>query len=88
MSLFPTQKAVHHSMEVMGGIGYTNIFPHERISRDLRLASIWTGTNEIMSMIIAHEWYREYFKMKEADITRDFETDAPGAFDPEEKMYA
>ena len=38
-------------------------------------------------MIIAHEWYREYFKMKEADITRDFETDAPGAFDPEEKIY-
>lgn len=81
------QKAVHHSMEVMGGIGYTNIFPIERISRDLRLASIWTGTNEIMSMIIAHEWYREYFKMKEAKITRDFETDAPGAFDVDEKIY-
>jgi butyryl-CoA dehydrogenase len=81
------QKAVHHSMEVMGGIGYTNIFPLERISRDLRLASIWTGTNEIMSMIIAHEWYREYFKMKEANITRDFETDATGAFDLDEKIY-
>ena len=26
--------------------------------------------------------------MKEADITRDFETDAPGAFDLEEKIYA
>jgi len=81
------QKAVHHSMQVMGGIGYTNIFPIERISRDLRLASIWTGTNEIMSMIIAHEWYREYFKTKEADLTRDFESDAPGAFDLEEKIY-
>jgi alkylation response protein AidB-like acyl-CoA dehydrogenase len=81
------QKAVHHSMQVMGGIGYTNIFPIERISRDLRLASIWTGTNEIMSMIIAHEWYREYFDMKEADLTRSFESDAPGAFDLEEKVY-
>jgi alkylation response protein AidB-like acyl-CoA dehydrogenase len=49
------QKAVRHTMQVMGGIGYTNIFPIERISRDLRLASIWTGTNEVMSMIIAHE---------------------------------
>ena len=81
------QKVVHNSMQVMGGIGYTNIFPIERISRDLRLASIWTGTNEIMSMIIAHEWYREYFKMKEGDFTRDFESDAPGAFDLEEKIY-
>ena len=81
------QKVVHNSMQVMGGIGYTNIFPIERISRDLRLASIWTGTNEIMSMIIAHEWYREYFKMKEADLTRDFESDALGAFDLEEKIY-
>jgi len=81
------QKVVHNSMQVMGGIGYTNIFPIERISRDLRLASIWTGTNEIMSMIIAHEWYREYFKMKETDFTRDFESDSPGAFDLEEKVY-
>lgn len=81
------QKAVHHSMEVMGGIGYTNIFPLERISRDIRLASIWTGTNEIMSMIIAHEWYREYFKRKEENLTRDFETDAPAAFDLDEKIY-
>ena len=81
------QKVVHNSMQVMGGIGYTNIFPIERISRDLRLASIWTGTNEIMSMIIAHEWYREYFKTKEADLTRDFESDAPGAFDLDEKIY-
>lgn len=74
-------------MQVMGGIGYTNIFPIERISRDLRLATIWTGTNEIMSMIIAHEWYREYFQMKEAHLTRDFESDALGAFDLEEKIY-
>ena len=81
------QKVVHNSMQVMGGIGYTNIFPIERISRDLRLASIWTGTNEIMSMIIAHEWYREYFKMKETDFTRDFESDSQGAFDLEEKVY-
>ena len=81
------QKVVHHCMQVMGGIGYTNIFPIERISRDLRLASIWTGTNEIMNMIIAQEWYREYFKMKEADLTRNVESDAIGAFDLEEKVY-
>ncbi|MFP3928623.1 MAG: acyl-CoA dehydrogenase family protein, partial [Desulfobacteraceae bacterium] len=52
------QKVAHHAMQVMGGIGYTNVFPVERIVRDLRLASIWTGTNEIMAAITAGEWYR------------------------------
>ena len=47
------QQAVHHSMQVMGGIGYTNVYPVERIYRDLRLASIWTGTNEVMKGIAA-----------------------------------
>jgi len=46
-------------MQVCGGIGYTNVLPIERNHRDVRLASIWTGTNEVMSMIVAHEWYRE-----------------------------
>jgi len=80
------QKAVHNSMQVVGGIGYTNIFPIERIHRDLRLSSIWTGTSEVMSMIIAHEWYREFLKLKETRA-RDFEADAEEAFAEEEKIY-
>jgi len=32
-----------------------NVFPVERIFRDIRLATIWTGTSEAMSMIVAHE---------------------------------
>ena len=58
------QRVAHNAMQVMGGIGYTNVFPVERIVRDLRLASIWTGTNEIMSMIIANEWYRSHASKK------------------------
>ncbi len=81
------QKAVHNAMQVMGGIGYTNIFPLERIFRDLRLASIWTGTSEVMSMITAHEWYREYHKMKAAALTRDPEPDAPEAEAQDEKIF-
>src|SRR5450759_3541089 len=80
------QKVVHNSMQVMGGIAYTNVFPIERIYRDIRLASIWTGANEIMSMITAHEWYREYFQEKAKGKTRDHELDAPEAYD-EEKIY-
>ncbi len=81
------QKAVHHAMQVMGGIGYTNIFQVERISRDLRLASIWTGTNEVMAMIIANEWYKEYQRYRAAGLTRDPEPDAAEADAVEEKVY-
>lgn len=81
------QKAAHNAMQVMGGIGYTNIFPLERIVRDLRLASIWTGTNEVMSMIVASEWYREYFDSKKKPTERDFEMDAAQADMEEEKVY-
>ncbi|MBU2547787.1 MAG: acyl-CoA dehydrogenase, partial [Proteobacteria bacterium] len=75
------------AMQVMGGIGYTSVFPIERIHRDLRLASIWTGTNEVMAMIIAHEWYREYFKSGRASQPRDYEADAEAAMEMEEKIY-
>ncbi len=81
------QKAVHNAMQVMGGIGYTDIYPVERIFRDLRLASIWTGTNEIMSMIIAGEWYKEYWLRKKAGTIRDMECDAKEAQAADEKIF-
>ena len=81
------QKAVHNAMQVMGGIGYTNIYPVERIHRDLRLASIWTGTNEVMSMIIANEWYKEYWKQKKQNPIRDMEKDAAEAGAADEKIF-
>lgn len=77
------QKVVHHSMQVVGGIGYTNVFPLERIYRDIRLASIWTGTNEIMSSIIAHEWYCEAATQQ----GRDYAADAPEAEAADEVIY-
>jgi alkylation response protein AidB-like acyl-CoA dehydrogenase len=80
------QKAVHNAMQVMGGIAYTNVFPIERIYRDVRLASIWTGSSEVMSMIIAHEWYRENLKEQAARKQRDYEADAEEAAS-EEKVY-
>jgi butyryl-CoA dehydrogenase len=81
------QKVVHNSMQVLGGIGYTNILPVERISRDIRLASIWTGSNEVMSMITAHEWYREHHQKKAERQARDFAADAEEAGAEEELIY-
>mgnify|MGYP000386241501 CR=1 FL=1 len=81
------QKVVHNAMQVVGGIGYTNVFPLERIYRDIRLATIWTGTSEVMSMIIAHEWYRECLKTLASKDIRDFEADAEEAYAEDEKIY-
>lgn len=78
------QKVVHNAMQVVGGIGYTNVLPLERIYRDIRLASIWTGTNEVMSMIVAHEWYRE---AKAARQARNYVADAPESDAADELIY-
>jgi alkylation response protein AidB-like acyl-CoA dehydrogenase len=66
--------AVNDAMQVMGGIGYTSVYPIERLLRDARLMMIWTGTNEVMDLLIQHEYYRE---LEEAPPgSRDIERDA------------
>ncbi len=79
------QKVSHIAMQVMGGIGYTNVYPIERTFRDLRLASIWTGTNEVMSAIVANEYYKELIKKKFS--LRDYEADSEAAEAIDEKIY-
>ena len=78
-------KAIDHCMQMMGGIGYTNVYPIEKMFRDCRLASIWTGTSEIMNLIIQHEYYDEI--KAEPFKNRDIESDAPEAGAPDEKIY-
>ncbi len=78
-------KTVNHAMQIMGGIGYTNIFPIEKMLRDVRLIMIWTGTNEIMDLIIQHEYYKEL--AQEGNPPRDIEFDALEADRVEEKIY-
>jgi butyryl-CoA dehydrogenase len=75
------------SMQVVGGIGYTNVYPLERIVRDIRLSMIWVGSNEIMQLIIQNEWYKEYFKVLSKEDVRDVEGDALNADAEDEKIY-
>ena len=77
-------KVINISMQIMGGIGYTSIYPIERFLRDCRLAMIWTGTNEVMNLLIQHEYYKELRKRKIEP--RDVEGDAITP-DDEEKVY-
>ncbi len=78
-------KVVNDSMQVLGGIGYTDVFPVERLLRDTRLIMIWTGTNEIMDLVIQHEFYKEF--LATVPSGRDLEADAANAQAPDEKVY-
>ncbi|MBU6996439.1 MAG: acyl-CoA/acyl-ACP dehydrogenase [Theionarchaea archaeon] len=77
-------KIVNHAMQILGGIGYTNVYPIERMLRDARLMMIWTGTNEVMNLIIQHEYYREV--LSPGVTVRNVEMDAQEA-DADEKIY-
>lgn len=72
-------------MQVMGGIGYTNVYPIEHLLRDARLMTIWTGTNEIMDLAIQHEYFREL--LSKPASARDVETDALNGEAEGEKVY-
>jgi acyl-CoA dehydrogenase len=78
-------KIISNAMQVLGGIGYTNVFPIERIFRDIRLSTIWTGTSEVMNLIIQHEYFNELLKSGEKN--RDVEMDAKESEAPDEKIY-
>jgi alkylation response protein AidB-like acyl-CoA dehydrogenase len=65
---------VNNAMQVMGGIGYTDVYPIERALRDFRLCMIWTGTSEIMSLLIQHEYYDEI--LNQPYNRREMERDA------------
>ncbi len=79
---------VNDAMQILGGIGYTDVFPIERLLRDARLNLIWTGTNQIMNLLIQHEFFKELRAAEAAEREgRDSEDDAEGARLAEEKIY-
>lgn len=73
-------EVVNNAMQVMGGIGYTDVYPIERALRDQRLALIWTGTSEIMNLLIQHEYFDEV--LNQPYDRREMEKDA---MNPDEK---
>jgi len=87
---FSTQtqwEVANEAMQILGGIGYTRVFPIERAVRETRLLQIWTGTNDIQNLIIQHEYYKELL----AKVTdeRNFEADVALSESEamEEKIY-
>jgi alkylation response protein AidB-like acyl-CoA dehydrogenase len=80
-------QTVHEAMQILGGIGYTDVYPLERLYRDARLATIWTGSNEVQRLIIQNEIFREILSEDRSE-KRDVELDTPGAHKTSEKVYS
>ena len=78
-------EVANKAMQIMGGIGYTDVYPIEKIVRDIRLSQIWTGTNEIMNLLIQHEYYREVLQ-GDRDL-RNVELDAESRDAAAEKCF-
>jgi alkylation response protein AidB-like acyl-CoA dehydrogenase len=49
------EKACYNAIQMLGGYGYTKEFPVERFYRDVRITSIYEGTNQIQRLIIARD---------------------------------
>jgi len=77
-------EVVNIAMQILGGIGYTQVYPIERLLRDARLAPIWTGSNEIMKLLIQHEVYK---MMGLPSRDRNVEMDAMEWYKETEKVY-
>jgi len=80
-------EVINDTMQILGGIGYTSVFPVERALRDSRLQMIWTGSSEVMSVIIQHEYYKDILAkgVEGRDVEADVAPDEAEA--TEEKIY-
>ncbi len=49
------ERACHNALQMLGGKGYMKEYPLERYARDVRVTSIYEGTNQIQRLIIAKD---------------------------------
>ncbi|NBS37596.1 MAG: acyl-CoA dehydrogenase, partial [Actinobacteria bacterium] len=50
-------KVTTDCVQLLGGYGYTNDFPVERMMRDAKITQIYEGTNQIQRMVIAKKLF-------------------------------
>ncbi len=46
-------EVVNDALQIFGGYGYTEMFPIEKLLRDIRLFSIYEGTSEVQRLIVS-----------------------------------
>ncbi|MHA2009097.1 MAG: acyl-CoA dehydrogenase family protein [Promethearchaeota archaeon] len=69
-----THKICDEALQIMGGIGYTNKYPVERLLRDIRLHRIGGGTDEIMKYIIQKDIYKGFNReiREDTEVPKEF----------------
>mgnify|MGYP000875693697 FL=1 len=66
--MFPGDVAMEvatEAVQVLGGYGYMQDYPVEKMMRDAKILQIYEGTNEIQRNIIGQELSKEYGRLKE-----------------------
>ena len=58
--------AADDAIQALGGYGYTKEYMVEKISRDVRITTIYEGTSEIMEMTMARDRWQEHLKSRGA----------------------
>lgn len=56
--------AAEASIQALGGYGYTHEYVVEKISRDVRITTIYEGTSEIMEMTISRDRWQLHLKTR------------------------
>ena len=56
--------AAEASIQALGGYGYTHEYMVEKISRDVRITTIYEGTSEIMEMTISRDRWQVHLKTR------------------------
>jgi len=56
--------AADASIQALGGYGYTHEYMVEKISRDVRITTIYEGTSEIMEMTISRDRWQMHLKTR------------------------
>ncbi len=56
--------AAEASIQALGGYGYTHEYMIEKISRDVRITTIYEGTSEIMEMTISRDRWQLHLKTR------------------------
>ena len=73
-------EVVDDAMQILGGYGYTKMFPLEKLMRDVRLLRIYEGTSEVQRLIVSG-WLLTGYKpafppMEDIPLHRERDPDA------------
>jgi acyl-CoA dehydrogenase len=73
-------EVANEALQILGGYGYTKMFPVEKLLRDIRLFRIYEGTSEVQRQIVSGHALNVYKPIMPAleDLPIHYETD-PGA---------